>query len=95
MSIPSNISSLRKTYKPLQGENMAANAIISLCNEVETLVDILESVWSYYHPTAHRRVDGIDMLDEVYYELLSRGIIQPTGKDLPIRVDGNETLQEG
>lgn len=39
------------------------------------LLDILESVWLYFHPTEHIRIDRVDMLDEVYYVLINEGII--------------------
>jgi len=34
------------------------------------LLDTLQSVWDCFHPTPHKQIDRVDMLDEVYYTLL-------------------------
>ena len=39
------------------------------------LEDVLETVWKFFHPTAHGRIDRVDMLDEIYYALLEAGRI--------------------
>ena len=66
-----NTKELRKTYTMYYGQSMSANAVISLCDDVEELLDALKTVWDFFHPTPHKRIDRVDMLDEIYYILLS------------------------
>ena len=78
-----DIDSLRKTYGPYLGQDMAANAVIKCCDELERTQGALDAAQKALWKTQ-------DAGKQLLYQLSIDGDVQSAAKDLHALVEGED-----